>query len=135
MSAPEVFLHRIRDPSLRFGRVAMAALAALALATSCQDSQVPQPTPWTSQDGLFDGAYDPAAGALEFELQSRSGGPASLRLLASNFRYDATSQELAFDVVVYNPGPNPVLGAPNVGLRDFEPQNVAPRNAAHLACI
>jgi hypothetical protein len=105
----------------RFGLV----LLCLALLPGCDDPQAPAPSGPVSS-----GAYSPGDGTLEFEIQSRSGEPTSLRLMARDVRFDSETATVHALVALHNAGSDPVEGPNAVIVSNFRPRGVAPVNAS-----
>ena len=99
--------------------------AAIALLPGCNDPQ----SPTTTTDSESTGTYDPDAGALQFDIQSPSGGPTGLRLVAREVRYDAETSFVHAHVAIHNGSERSVPGPSAVVVSQFRPGGVEPVNA------
>ena len=106
-------------------RYLLLFLFAFALLPGCDDPQAPA-APETDSTGNF----DPDNGTMEFEIQSPSGGPTGLRLIARAVRVDAATGLVHAFVGIHNTGGEAVAGPDGILLSDFRPRDVEPVNAA-----
>jgi hypothetical protein len=103
----------------------MLLVTSLFVGAGCGDLQAPTPD---ASATLLDGRY--AGGVLEFRLQSATGGPTSLALVATGLEFDPTTEELRALVSVRNGGERAALGPASIVVSGFVPEGVVALNAA-----
>ena len=101
------------------------ALAAAVLA-ACDDPQTPPPG---SDATTYDGNYNPAAGSMEFALETPNGALSPLVLVATDIVWAPGSGIVSAQVALRNAGNIALPGPAGVLVSHFVPQHVRPLNA------
>ena len=114
----------------KYGAVGVALCLVLACIASCNNPQSPPPA---GGDAIFQGLYEPG-GTLEFRIETPSGNPSALRLVASDLLFDASTQQLHAQVSIRNAGSEMLPGPNVVQIDGINPDSVVPVNALPLPC-
>jgi len=107
-----------------------ALCLSLLVAAGCSDPQSP---PATDGDANFTGLYQ-AGGAMEFRIDTASGDPSPLRLVASDLSFDAATGQVHAQVAILNTGAQTLPGPAAVQIGEIDPDWVVPLNASPLRC-
>jgi hypothetical protein len=112
-------------PTLGRSLTRCLALAA-AVVAACDDPQTP---PSGDDVTTYDGSYNPAAGSMEFGLETPNGTLSPLVLVATDIVWAPGSGIVSAQVALRNAGNKELPGPAGVAVSDFIPQHVRPLNA------